>query len=1539
MRRRPTLTPPSGVPLEVEAIETLTGALSEFVGLIANAIGTVNDFIRVSIALRQQFVEANQAVVAYYGTLRNLYGAMPQTLAAFEEMNNFLGKVGDSLSGVTSATTEAGRAIYDFVGQLARSGDAATVITGGLNMVSQIFNLISRGAQEAQRIFNTLVSTLSSAMDAMVKPIQNFMEAFSNLGRNINEVFKHIINASVSGLDAFSNIFSSRSPFFESLGRLNSGIGNLGRAFGDLSDSIKSLISNIFIFQQLRIEQTLVEINVALSEIQKRLAPILLELTRIQQMLSVVGQVFGFVMQVISALSQLLSQMVGILGQFVGSWLSVIQALAPVQQNLNVIANTVRNVHGEFASGAQIIETYTNSLTLLMRAFIQANISMSAILETVRNFTNQGVLPTTRLLSQMSDAVRVLAERLGILPDEAMRAVSAFATGGDALRQFIPTVTAGALQLSLYQRLGVLGLPAPLMAPFAAGFAAQAVQTVFPAGAAPATLVQFTQSMQTLGQLFQAMMAGATPFGGAALLREIRDLIREFITGNIGRALMEFFRWVSTGIAQALQDVLRGLATFIRSPFFTEVGRGLGNIIRAIGAAVGDIFRNLLPATLAPGDVLNFLNNFAASLYAFLRAGFDYVRELFNALITFLRNMFGSAGILNFITTIVSMFSTGIEIGVNLLLLISTFVRNVQNWMGGIMEVGAKMARSTAIITGLLEIITGIAVVIGGFYTATFSGALGPILGLIGGLGMVIHGFVEFIRAYRHDPQEIMRRWGMENLAQSIGAVESRIKGLSTSLSEASFNMDNLVASLGSFRDAVQQAGATAVSNFERYRSEFFGRLQTAAGNLEESFGRLSRLIRQYVEPAFKGLVDAANLISGITRAFRPIIPEVAPVAPGGIAPALQVGRLLFPFGGLMPAFTALLAGIPMQMQAGMIAQILDMLRRYPPELIAGIPQGEIQRLLKDLQDTIISNVQQIRQAISDEIELTTLRLQYFETTARIQIAFGFNALTAVVERFLRSLQNIGLAAYGLGALQTALEQLVAAYPGIERTAEYQAILNQYLQAAVDVIERILQLWLRLIEVTRRYFTLVGEGFAEFTAWGYNAALVLMGLNTIVSGDIVQGVNMLIESMRRGLMPMGVEMIRGISGVWFALLSQINVETRRAFAQLLTGNVEQFLDSLRQVQQRILQLPEDYLNRIRQVFSIAMRPLSMLMETVSDVRSTLSTIGAEMSLFPYILTRVIPHLIEMRNQFAAAAEEAYRLGDILSFNEALRNIAQLQRQIMELLGVTGMFLPAYTPEQMLRMMMRVGMPTLAEVREAMRGRLMVEPEVFRAVPIPLAQFFGLPAPAAMRVTPAIFGGFPALFAGLPILTPELFRREFRELQMTGLLAMLGGAFDVNEIRRQFLLAFQQGRVAALDFLRGALYPTYGEIQNQIIGALVRQLGAALPPELVRSYLPTIVGVGRGLPAPMEIIAGAYGRGAAAPSPREPVEGLNEAIRALNQAARNIANIFANLSFRLQASPITIEIPLNLEVVDTRANEVINRMSRTLYIKFSPSQPR
>lgn len=1553
-------TPPPPQPpvtgLAPEDIVDIAAALERVLEVTDALVQAVRGLVEVHLALKQQLIDANRAALTYYAALQNIYTTMPSFVSAYGELGNAVTATTQAFSNLAAATTDVGRAFYDFIGTAIQTGNAATLISGSITVVSGALQGVARTISTVQEGINAFVNLFGQAVNAVTQPINAMLQLVERLSSSMSNFYDLVATSLTRGFGALSDMFDSWGGSMRNLinvlGESQQMLGFLGEVIGAVTGRFEGFIKSIVQLYNLRFQTFIADLNIIFTDLLRQLQPVITELVRMQQLLAIVGQVFQFVSQVVNTLTQVVGQLLGVFGTFVNTWLQGAQALAQVQETLNIIGLNLRDVNNTLAQSAQQISVYNNALNALTDALTRANLSMSALAETIQTFHQAGIIATTAGIERFSDTVNTLATRLGVLPDTVARGLAALATGGEGLRQFLPTLTAGAVDIAIMQRMGMLGLPIALRAPFAVEFAAQAVRQLIPEGGAPATLVQFAQALRTLGQMLQAQFAQAEPFGGRQILEDIRNILREFVTGEIGQNLRSFFRWVSTGLAEGLRAFLAGFREIIRMPQFVEFGRGIGEILRAIGTAFGDALRSFF-MQYRPEDIRNFFLNFAASVYGFIRAGLNFIVGLVRELITYFTAIFqGGGGIFQFLGAIINMFSAALGLGVDMLNLAQRIGNLIASWFQTTADSMASLARTASLIQAGLQVIVGVLIALAGVALGwTVIGGAAAI-GL--GAGIAVTGVIEFVRALRRTPENLMREYGLEQAISEIRNFQASAADAAAQARNLGLNMESISAATRQFGTNITNLTRAAIGEYQFYRQQFLTNAQAmelfrnSVSGASEALNTMRERIYQYIQPFFKGLEDAAEVAGEFSRTLRPILPGVfyTPVAPGGVLPIMRVGGMDVLFGGRAPAIAALMEMIPRQMQAAAIAQTLEILRTMPPELLAGVPAGEIERLWRDLTQHIQRDVQGMARAIADELDALDTRLQYFEVSARMRIALGADPLATAMERLAGSVNAAAASMVNLGAASVALEQLRAAYPGIERTVEFQKLQNQLIQAQVELMNRLGQQWVRLAEVTRRYYQVAAEGAAEMLAWGYRLEDVYEGLAELLRGDAVRGARTLIEAGMGALRPGWENLIAATRASWSALLTDIQAETRRAFGQLLAGNVEQFYEGMRQVQQRVLQLPEEYINRIRNAFNTAMRPLNYFNDLINEARSSLSSIGAEMALFPYILTRSIPALIDMRNQFAAAAQEAYRLGDILSFNEALRNVAQLQRQIMELLGVTGAFMPAYTPEQMLRMFMRIGMPTQAEVIEAARGRMMIEPAVFRAVPIPIAQFFGLPAPAGMRLTPDIFGGYPLIFAGMQALTPDMVRAEFRRLQLEGLRMLYGGAMDVATVRAGLAGAYELGRQMAFDVLQ-ALRAGYGAAEQQLLTQLLTRYGAAVPPQLLRSFLPPMPAA-RPTISPLEALSpvAMLQRAALEPQAGDTITRewraistqLDNAVTRLADAARSIADIFANLNLRLQTQPINIEIPLTISVVDERTGERVQKMERSLYIRLNSRQP-
>lgn len=1539
----PTTGLPTGILEEIENLAAETAALrNEFVrtaevftGLfrgLNTLVSAVRSAIQAHAEWQRAMVDANKAALSYYEALQEVYGAIPAATTAFTEFSQAATETANAVKNLTTTVVEFGAAFYSgFIAPALRAGDAAALITGAMDLISRGIELAGRALTNLQSLFSNIATAIERAINAIIGPINSLGRVLTNASTTIATAFTSVETALTRGVEATGKFFSSLSNVVAPLGELFSdrflrGTAAFLNALQDTYGAFGELMENFVGIFRARFAEFVAVWETAITELQRQLQPVIIELTKLQQIFATIGNTVGFVSQIVRTLGEIIGTFIGIFKEFAGTWLGLLQQLAPVQQALNIIGVSVRDTTAAIVASVEAVDAYTNALSVVEAAGRRALLSLSAVASAVETFNNAGLIPSTRLLGQMADAVATLAERLGVMPDELANAITQFLMGGENLRRYFPTLTRGALEVAMYRQFGVFSLPAPLAVPFAAQFLERATQVAFPAGGAPASLVLFAQEMRTLGQQLQAMFARAEPFGGAEILTEIRNLIRELVHGEIGTNLRMFFRFVSTGVATGLQAFLQGFAQLARSPILQELGRGIGGILYAIGAALRDVLTERL-AGLNINDLRNFLTNIAANIYAFIRAGVDYAVGLVQALIGFLQRMFSGGGIVQFITTILTFFSRGMEIGVKIGEAVTTLAVGISKQVEGLIQQVATIVYWMRIISAIVEIIGGIAIGFASMFLAPT--VIGTILGIGTGVVLITHGFKELTKATTQTPQRVLENLGLPQFRQTMEEINNDFKQMRAQMAGTNLSVSGLQQGLEEFSRSVTELNNRFLQNFNAYRDQFresVGRFVEGMDRAAEATRQFVARLIQYIEPIFRSLTEVGQMAGEMRRRFAPILPGTlfAPVTVGGEQPIFQMGPLSLPFGGGPPAIGALLEMFPRQMQAILSARILQALQTLPPETVAGIPQGEIQRLWRDLINAIVQDIQSATQAISENLEILNTRLAFFDTTVRINVAMGARALTTTFNLFAASMRAAAASTVEAGMAFALLDQLRAAYPGIERTAAFQRLLNEALQQTTRLLDEISNRMLRLVEIFRRAMAIIGDTFAEMVAWGYRAGDALAGLQSLVEGG-VDGLRRILDAARGQLRPTAEDLTTAISAAWQSMLATISAETARAFQQLLAGNIEAFLDNLRSVQQRILQLPEEYINRVRQLSNIAMRPLNYMLEIIGDIRSTLGMVGAEMALFPFILSRAIPALIEMRNQWQGVAEQAARVGDTITFAEALRNVNELQRRIMELLGVTGMFLPAYTPEQMLRMSLRIGMPGLAEIRELARGGLLIEPAAFRAVPIPLAQFFGLPAPASARIRPDIFGGFPFIFSALPMLGPEAIYGGFRAIQEQGFAQMFPAAMQTLLLREQLSGLMGAGYQRMLNIIYG-MQPQFAGFGQMLLQNLTAQFGNALPPWLLQGgFTP---------PPPTPL-------GATSPLIRftstEPMV-VQTAYREISNAILMLRDAFSHFNLRFTAEPLHVTIPIEIEISDARSGEVLRRMERSLEIRLHRFQP-
>jgi len=1377
------------------------------------------------IYLAEAVIKANEAFITANRGLQELYSQLPRTLTAFTTITQTVDATTRAMTNLASATTSVGDAFYtNIIAASLQAGNAASLLTGSVDTLSKALGAGAQTAAAMAEAVETFSTITERAIDAVVTPITvatesvmqfttNIERAFQSMAEGLKRPFEGIENifseerwgAGLRGLTELQNLMdriastgtSAMSDTLESLNRWLDSIRTINLDFLKIAQTVAA-------YYETQVRRILISVQRELTTIMRELAPVITQLRDIQMRVHAVGMVLSAVLNIISVLLNAVAQFVGILGRFVGTWLQTIQTLAQVQQAMNVLAIQVQDLSQATAAGVENFDAYTKALNLVTVAAARANVSLTAVTETMQALSSSAIVPTTRMLNEMLDVTQELAVRFGILPDELMRSVEAFMQGQSALARFHPALGMGAFEAWLYTRYGMLQLPPPLAAQARLQFLREAVPALV-GGAAPATLVQFTQALATLGQQFRTLFAQAQPVGGIQLLQEIRDLLRELVTGEIGRNLRQFFTYISTGIANAVRDILAGFRQLFASPQFQELGRGVGLLLHAIGNAVREII-NRITTVLSPQQIREFFIRLGANIAGFIAASVEFIPRAIQAVANLINNITGGGGVINFVNLIIQLLTQGVRIGIMLFELAYRTANEVFNAVRPMLERLDRLTRTAELISAATRMLLGlVATITLSVAGGVVGGPIGAVIGLVTGGAMVAGAVKDFLAALRGGGLgRTLGEVGAE-LQQEWGRVKQEIDNIKQGLSQLAPGLPQLNEHLGTFANELAAAGNAARQAFEQTSNAVRGALTAAAQQwasaAQESAAQLRRIPFQYLGNIVEQLWTNLEPFVAASRRLGVAAPAAGyvPIAPFGMPVALQAPGGTFVLGGISPvaASAAILnvlreqlrydiatlmqlqarGGIGVAIQPGQIEQLRNRLLRTVEDMLNTINQGlsEITQIIDTRMNTIINN----------------LRLSLITGVASIRdyvmgISYGLGTLT-------QSLREVGFSLGQLAALRTLV-------PGIENTAAYTQAVNAHLESILRHLDRVAEMFVRTFEITRRWRNLTAEIATYIAGWGFSLERIRGALLGFFTGDIVagmQGLSNALESVRGNVVRVAQQMAAASREIFISLRSEVAALFAQAFSQLIRGNIEGFMEDLRTAITRAFEMMNEYSQRLRRLMETYLTPVRLARESFDELRGLLSTIGAEMALFPYAINNLLPALMEARNITMRWMQEAMALGDVLMFKEAHRSLIQIQRQIMEILGLGGMFLPAYTPEQMVRMLFRLGAPTAREALEAARGRTLLEPAGFRAVPVPLAMLYGIPYSPALMLRPDIYGGFAAALAGMQAITPvSIYQQYHRTLQETMAMGM-GIAQTAADTRRAAIDELRRGAMAGL----------------------------------------------------------------------------------------------------------------------------------------------
>lgn len=1427
MRFQPTPPLPEDAP---QVLVTATEFLQVFEYLVEGA--------RLFVNAMQQVINTQRALVeAQINVYRAQEEALQQLLKLYEgyqEVANAVTGFAKSLQDATEAVTSFGSAFYEgFIGWIIETRDAFNIFFSGLSLVQRGLNLLTEGVNIAINFFQNFSNTMQSVRNAIFGMIGVFaqtVETLTNLARGTLE-----------------NLYSSFGALTDTLGR---GVSIFESTAGGALQTILGTINNIAgRIGMLIIEFREVHLSRLMLDLQRfaaSLAPIFLEMQRLIIGIQLFTQALSIAGSILRAVAAPINAFINTFASFAGVWYRLVQVLADVQNQLGRMGTALVMSTAAFVQGATNVNIFTAALNAVNEAANRALVSMQALSNAIQQFVTAGTPAYTVFLEQAERLTAQLAERIGQLPDEIMGAITSFIATGQvrALQELGIPVTQGMYE-AFRAQFGFFG-PAPrfMEEQLRVLFIERLAREGFLPEQRTAGLVQFVQAMRTLGQQFVAMFAQAPAVGGIEILRAIHREIQAITQGPLGQTLRAVFSFISQMIGAGILDVLRALRQFLALPQVQEVLRGVGILLRgiALGVAGAIGWAGAQLQQFSPEQIMETFIRWGATIAAYIDAGFRFIVRVIQGIWQWMQYLWQQLNLPQFLAGI----GKALEGLLDMVKIVGDMIEKVGQGISEVINTMKTLYNMfvTFILAAIPAALAGLGYILGAIFLTPIFGPFGPWIGVGLGTaaGAIISGmlYAQGLKPIPETPTPFM-----QDLQELSDALKQQWEIIKSSLPNFKAFAD---AAKGVY-DTVTWAGQQFHQDVQTLRVKYEQELRQGLTSMQEYRSAFERMLEEGREN-FRRFQEAIRDLSSAVEYFRiplEFLRTLLPVTPYTTYISFLQGFYLQPARSVIEVGAGRTVAAIAEVQVRMLElsqAIADWRARGilpPPEAFQNAA-----RAIQQLFSTVKESMQDLMRVFSTVFERVQQEVTLGIMRWRDLLATTFGGAARMIDSLRMGIMMAGVA---FGQLMRIAQMI----PGIEQTVEFQEAWNTARQFLIQHIsqigESIEQRWLvpfrSALETANQFVTVAVAMGARFN----EAAKTVFEL----INNPVQGFAGLVRMIGRLGEISGVELAQAADFIQRNILTRAATEWALAFTYLWRGEVRQAWEQFGRAMLATFDAMTEAMNNIRDLIEKSMFAFNLWMESFRDLRGMLSEIGAEFALWPMALSQALPILIAFRQQAEQMMQMAIAQGDPLRFRESFRWLTQIQRTIMEILGIGAMFLPAYTPEQLVRQRFLLGVPAPQVAMQILRGGF-VEPLRLLAVP-PMAYWLaGLPAPPGMTfLHPQIFAGFWSAIAGLQAFTPQMFMLGVQERFQTvaGLGAMFAGG--LAEMNRQIVMDLRAGiflGINAMDrwgaLILGRLDALYSAILRMLekrgVETPAPRAQIFTPPYLHGAIIPTLVGL-------------------------------------------------------------------------------------------------
>jgi len=1295
------------------------------------------DIITATEELFRRAERGTEGVLRLYKAWADYYELQTQIYKQIQNLVNAYALLSDSVTSAVRALEEGvsvgGRLAETFMNlskTIVSATDALAAVGNTLSIFSTAFQELSRGIGTIQNVFDTLTKFLSLPLDVMGKIVSS-LETIQN---SVNYLFYNL------------------TSFVSSLEGIFRGIFELGRSVSNVVGPITQLAGSISILFK-GIEVVTSTLNVLL---QLDLQRIIIPIQRIMVVMAQFSATFQTIFIPLRVLVPILQTMVSTLGNLIGLYGRLVIA----SQEL---LNTFAQLQGMALSLTVYLERTGGRIGELSGRLQQYGITLSAVFDYVKSAISAGLVPLTAFVEQLTSISRQFSVLLGLTPDEVFRRLTQAVIEGN---------------VALLQQIGVLITEADILSLVAArfGLLVTSLRQIHP----------FIRQM-IMREFVEREAAGIRTTGGVPLMvvvGELRAFLQNFATliGNIMRtytirgdvitqlnqALRRLFSpETATTFAQAISNILRtmvislvpiieNLRSFFTSTAFQNLIDIIRGVILGLGAGVNEVIERLKTwlERVDPKRTIDITYEVARRVALLLYILTTGVEKLFPLVFSYVGNLF------NFLFKhwgdVFKVVSESFNILRNVLSSLFNFISTLGPKTIGTLSIGLLGAAAGLLFTG------------GNPLGGLVGGAIGAIVGYLG--GGWIGGWLS-------------RRFG------GGGELERSFKSLEDTMGKLTESANKSNLSLEKFREELEKTLAELKKDMqtqrERIDRELREMLQRGTENtlsqIRSSYERLIQAVQPVYEH-FKNVTDAL-------RDFFPLFTMFTDTLYMGVEFGeffLNLRNIYFEGSVLVrAALNELLAAFKVYTTAVEAASANA--RGLQTDIYTALRQ--VAAAFRRFYETLTFLSEQISRVVNSLVS-------YHITISRLQFAFGTAQIEDVVRNILSFSQQWGsVVGRRIGELLYVMEVFTRMLgiprrrvetPFIPRPAgEEEGVTppeerrgerpqppteGRALQVTIAALETIEKLWSQIYQIVSSYARALETAGAillahsEFLREQISLFTVIYTITEKFT-DAQEQIGRITQALDDYFRSLGL----------------------RIGAAFMTGNVEEFLRLSRQLLSDLRTFFTDRLpQQAAEIVDFLMFPINMWMKGVGELRNLLQQLGAEGLVFPLMLRHAIPELARMTNYLIMLRDEAFRQGLIPAAMEFHNRLLQIQRTFLEILGLGGMFLPAYTPEQVIRARELMGTLPIDVLVGLTRGRLLMEIPGLRVVP-----------PAAIWQLLAFAPGLRGLFG--PFVSPG---QMFQLLPVTGLFRGLWEGFSFlqrvgsQQIRELWDYFFQRWSIIA-----------------------------------------------------------------------------------------------------------------------------------------------